>query len=105
MSLLSRGRPCLLLLGCLSISDLGEVLEAVWEARSKWYNVGLSLRISPDTLDTIQRDHRDISENCFMAMLKVWLRRTQPHPTWAALARAMRSPMVGYGQLAEEFPV
>ena len=87
------------------MNDLGEILEVTWEARAKWYNIGLSLRISPDNLDTIKRDHRDVSEECFKEMLKVWLRGTRPKPEWAALTKAMISPMVGYRQLTEEFPV
>ena len=72
----------------------------MWEARVEWYAIGLDLNISPDDLDTIQKDHRD-TKSCYMEMLKVWL-RTKPHPTWAKLAEALKSPLVGYEDLADK---
>ena len=77
---------------------------AIWDARSKWYDVGVNLRISPDTLDVIRENERNICDPCFREMLKVWLRRTEPRPTWMYLAKALTSPMVGYGHLADKLP-
>ena len=34
-------------------------------------------------------------------MLKVWLRRSDPPPTWSALIDALQSPTVGHKELAE----
>ena len=79
-------------------------MNAIWEARTEWYNIGVGLRISADTLDTIQKDHHDISNTCYREMLKVWLRRTEPPPTWTEMTKAVRSPMVGYEHLAEQLP-
>ena len=89
--------------GGLSIDSLSDVVKAVWEARVEWYDIGVELRVSPDTLDTIQKDHRD-TKPCFREMLKVWLRRTEPRPSWAELAKALRSPTVGYEDLADRLP-
>lgn len=61
------------LLGGLCINDLVDVQNVTWEARKDWYDIGLGLHISPDDLDTIQEDHRNISRTCFREMLKVWL--------------------------------
>ena len=90
--------------GPLGISDLIKVQKAIWESRTDWYDIGLGLLVSPDTLDAIQKDHRDISKTCFREMLKVWLRRAEPKPTWTELATVLRSPMVGYEHLAEQLP-
>ena len=84
---------------CLTIDDLSDVMVAAWEARVEWYNIGLSLRISPDDLDTIQKDQHN-TKPCYMEMLKVWLRK-RPHPSWSKLAEALRSPLVGYEDLAD----
>ena len=86
----------------LSINDLGAVLEAVWEARSRWYNMGLKLGTSPGTLDAIKLEAKESPDNCITAMIKDWLNNGKPRPTWAAVAKALRSPMVGYGHLAEQ---
>ena len=92
------------LLGYLGINDLGVVvnLKAVWEARVDWYDIGVALNISPDTLDEIRNDHRDTTKPCFREMLKVWLRRVEPRPTWSELAEALKSPMVGREDLADK---
>ena len=79
------------------------VVKAAWEARVEWYDIGVDLKISPDTLDTIRTDHGD-TKSCFREMLKVWLRRVEPHPSWSELAEALSSPMVGREDLAEKLP-
>lgn len=77
-------------------------MEAAWLARSKWKNIGLELQIDVGTLDAIERSNQGIVEDCFRDMLKTWLRMAWPKPTIEALAKALRSPTVGFVQLAEE---
>ena len=86
--------------GELNIKNLRMVQRAAWDARAKWYNIGLELDIDPGTLDTIKRDN-DNSDDRFRAMLTTWLKMVNPKPTWEALAEALRSPTVGYEHLAE----
>ena len=93
--------PCA---GCLGIADLGAVLERVWEARVKWYNIGLKLGTSPSTLDAIKIKCREDPDECVTAMIKEWLNNGNPPPSWTPLAEALRSPMVGYAHLAEQLP-
>ena len=90
--------------GCLSINDLCDVLELVWEARAKWYNIGLKLGISAGTLNAIKTTNHQNPDDCLTAMIEEWLNNGKPNPTWAAVAKALRSPMVGYGHLAEQIP-
>ena len=90
--------------GELSIDDIGDVLEAVWEARVKWYNIGLKLGISAGTLDSISKANNQNPDDCLTAMIKDWLKNGKPKPSWAQLAKALKSCMVGYAQLAEELP-
>jgi hypothetical protein len=90
--------------GKLTTDDLGDVLEAVWEARVKWFNIGLKLGISAGTLNAIKKNNSQDPDDCLTAMLEYWLNNGQPKPLWAALAKALKSPMVGYAQLAEELP-
>ena len=87
-------------IGQLSPNDLRRVQDTIWEARAKWYNLGLGLDITPDTLDTIKLDNASTND-CFRAMLTKWLREYQ-RPTWSALAEALRSPSVELTHLAEE---
>jgi hypothetical protein len=84
----------------LTSNDIREVQKQVWEARVKWYNIGIELGIDVNDLKVIKHgaNHHDI-DNCFTDMLVIWLR--QRRPTWEALANALRSEPVGYPQLAE----
>ena len=84
----------------LSVGDLQKVQKCIWDARSKWYNIGLELGIDAGTLDTI--DSTQNPDCCFRAMLTKWLRQDSPKPTRTALAVALRSPSVGHGKLAEQ---
>ena len=85
--------------GTLSILDLGTVLSTTLSASSRWYNVGLGLGISPDTLDVIDRNHRGDCGDCYRNVLAEWLRRADPSPTWRTLAEALKSPLVGMSDL------
>jgi hypothetical protein len=89
-------------IGDLSINDLRDVLRAVWEARVKWFNIGLELGVSPGTLNAIKKNNSQDPDNCLTAMLEYWLNNGEPKPSWAAVANALKSPIVGYAQLAEE---
>ena len=39
---------------------------------------------------------------CLLEMLATWLKRTNPPPTWEGLAKALESPAVGEGHLAQQ---
>ena len=93
-------RYCVTHVDRLRINDLRKVQRAIWDARTRWYNLGLELEITPDTLDAIKQDNANKTEDCFRDMLTKWLREHQP--TWSALAEALRSPLVGLNDLAEE---
>ena len=88
--------------GEVSVKDLCKVLRASWEARTKWYYIGLELGIDPETLNTIKGNNDNIDDR-FQAMLTAWLKMVDPKPTWEALAEALRSPTVGYEHLAERY--
>ena len=84
----------------LRINDLGEVYEAVYEARSQAYDIGLQLKVAVDTLDSIDRRYDDHSDK-LREVLKTWL-RTAPKPTWQDLLDALRSRVVGQPRLASD---
>ena len=77
------------------------MFKAVYDARSKWHNIGLELKINPSDLDAYKVNHKDDPEECFKDVLSNWLKQVDPRPTWAALASALSSPTVGHGQLSE----
>ena len=90
--------------GFLNIDHLYDVQVAIWDARARWYNIGLGLRLSADTLDAIAKNNLNRSEECLTDAVKLWLRNEKPRPTWKALAEVLKSPIVGYAHLAENLP-
>ena len=68
----------------------------------KWFNIGLKLGISVGTLNAIKKNNSQDPDDCLTAMLEYWLNNGKPKPSWAAVANALKSPMVGYAQLAEQ---
>ena len=80
----------------LTLDNLSKVLnvDAVWERRSKWYNIGLNLCITPGTLDAIGCNCHHQCEDCLREVLKEWLKREEPRPTWDALQEALNLPLV-----------
>ena len=84
----------------LRINDLGEVHEAVYEARTKAYDIGLKLKVPVDTLDSIEDQYR-VPGDKLREVLKTWL-RTAPKPTWQDILDALRSRVVGQPKLARD---
>ena len=86
----------------LTEGDIASVQEAVWEARAKWYNLGLELGIPVGRLNAIGQNNRLITDACFRDTLLIWLRSYKLHPSWNSLARALRAAPVGLGELADQ---
>ena len=85
----------------LAIDDLAPVLEETYEARAKWHNLGVALRLPEHELESIE-SQCSAPEDGLREMLKTWLRRVEPQPTRAALVKALTSKLVGEELLAKE---
>ena len=85
----------------LTTSDLSKVRNEVFSAAAKWYDIGLELGVSADDLDTIKKANDDPKE-CLREMLRQWLPKVDPQPSWEALVAALRIPAVNYATLAHE---
>ena len=67
--------------------------------QTKWYNLGLQLKLSVSTQDRIKTEFSDPREQLF-EMLKTWL-SCGYNPNWKTLTDALRSRNVGASQLAD----
>ena len=85
----------------LDIRDLYVILSNFWEARNKWFNIGLGLNLEVSDLEEIRQTNRDHVDDCFRDMLEKWL-RTSLRPTQSNLITVLRERTVGFNQLAEE---
>ena len=75
------------------------ILDALWDARTKWYVFGLALGVDETTLDAINGKDDD---TCFRMMISKWLKMAYPRPSWEVLVKALCSPSVGRRDIAEE---
>ena len=83
----------------LSLDDLSTVLKELHEARTKWYYIGLELKVPVGTLESIEAQSND-PKKCLLEALKHWLKTVDLKPTWQALVDALRSCLVEENQLA-----
>ena len=85
----------------LIVNDLPVVMEELNDARAKWYDIGLQLRMSVGTLDAIKEQYDDPSP-CLRETLKTWLKTCPSLPTWKNIVDALRCSTVGEVRLATD---
>ena len=66
----------------------------------KWFSLGVQLQVPIESLRSIQRENLPMTER-LLEMLTVWLKFTNPPPTWNILTEALESPPVGERLLAQ----
>ena len=81
------------------LGNLATVRKLVYPARTKWYDIGLELQLSADTLDAIECNRGNVGDH-LRDMLKHWLKRVDPTPTSKTLVDALKSDPVGESRLA-----
>ena len=81
---------------------LGVVREELFKARTKWYDIGLALKVPVNTLDSIKLDVQfgDHSDK-LRETLKVWL-KTAAEPSWQDVVGILKRPVVGEPKLASD---
>ena len=82
----------------LGPSDLKIVRKFLFQAREKWYDIGVELDIDPSILDSIQDRYSD-PKDCLTEMIKEWLKSK---PTWSALGDALKEEAVDEVELSEK---
>lgn len=81
------------------LEDLLDALQH--KVAHKWKRLGVFLNIPTGRLDNIEADHHN-TQDCLQEMLKVWLNRVHPPPTWASIINALDSDAVEEQRLAKE---
>ena len=78
-------------------------VKKLWNAREKWYVIGLCLGINEVDLDIIEKDNQRDTDSCFIKMLKLWFNGFSG--TWQILIDALRDNSVGCHDLANSIAV
>ena len=80
--------------------DYYNVLSDLNPLAARWKNIGFALRLKPDALERIDREHGGDLSACLASMVKEWLKRNYNverfgKPTWQRLAEAVGDPAGG----------
>lgn len=59
------------------------------EVADKWRAMGDFLEIPAGTLNIIAEKNGSDPQKCLLHLLDIWLARTEPLPTWSAMADAV----------------
>ena len=99
-SFLGKKTLCLLFIKQLTgIQELNNVLELLKKcgfSEKRWFDLGLALGLSKNTLDTIKADYPQNTHQCLIECLSKWLERaddvdSKGGATWDSLSDALRS--------------
>lgn len=85
----------------LHANDLATVYEATIPLQARWHDLGLALRIPSHELDAAAMSTREPKE-ALKRVLRLWLDRVSPRPTWQALVLAVAGKIVDQGSVAVE---
>ena len=83
----------------LTIADLGDLYTTTFDARIKWRNILLVLRISSATIDSIGKEWSNNPDDCYREGLKEWLNEGEKN--WKDVVKALSSPIVGHSDIAK----
>lgn len=75
---------------CIYQLELKDLLKELYtKAADKWEDIGILIGVDSRTLDALKATHKDACQSCLREMLKVWLKITQPPPTWSTIVEAL----------------
>ena len=85
-----------------SVKDsLKTVLNSISTLTADWFNLGVALGLSYDTLREIESNHRGEARRCQTEMVVAWLQmKDNSQPSWQSLVSALSSPSVGRVEIA-----
>ena len=85
----------------LTSKDLKDIQNVLWDAQTKWFNIGIQLGLDSVKLEAIKCNCADV-EDRFTRMLSEWLVQVDPEPTWDRLVSALKARPVNCKQIAQE---
>ena len=84
----------------LTMNNFRDIEKQLWGIRYKWFKIGTQLNFKPDVLKSIEGKYKSEDDRYLPELIEMWLKRTEPKPTWAALVAALRE--IGEEGLADD---
>ena len=81
--------------------ELSTVINELYEARHKWFDIGIQLQLDHSELKSIEDKYRSDPGDCFRQMFISWKTSSSQAPkAWSTLANVLRQPSIRYDELA-----
>ena len=80
--------------------DLSTVRNEIHDVRTKWYDIGVELKVKISTLKSIEARYGD-AKDCLREVITEWL-KANDHPTWKSLVDALKTRVIDEPKLAAE---
>ena len=68
---------------------LKDLMRELTVTASDWEDIGVELEIEDSDLKQIKSDNSGDSKACLREMLRMWLSRVAPPPSWSAIVEAL----------------
>ena len=78
---------------------LKDLLKELNSAASDWENIGIQLDVEDSDLKQVKADNSGDSKACLREMLRMWLSRVDPPPSWSAIVEALDN--LGHQDIAQ----
>ena len=73
-----------------SVPTLKLLQKELYKIADKWEDIGIQLDIDDDLLVKVKSDNHGDSKNCLREMLRIWVKKVDPQPSWTDLAEALK---------------
>ena len=81
--------------------DLSTVRNALHDVRTKWFDIGVELKVKISTLKSIETKYHGDDKDCLREVITEWL-KANDHPTWKLLVNALKTRVIDEPRLAAE---
>ena len=78
--------------------DLSTVHEYLFEAKVKWYCIGMRLKVKIEDLDAVEATKANMDDR-LLEMIKIWLQKGT-NKTWQTVIAALENKVVGRPDVA-----
>ena len=68
---------------------LKELIKELRRKAADWEDIGILLDVDDGDLQTIKLDNAGNNRSCLREMLRKWLTKTSPEPSWNAIFKAV----------------
>ena len=66
------------------------MIELYSTISAKWEPLGIFLGLDSHFLENIEHDHPRNAKQCLVEVLKLWLKQSDPEPSWSALVETLQ---------------